>query len=115
VILSVDIMYFTGLYFLITVSRGIIFITAMILQDRKKATILKAIQQVCNVYKSRGHNINEMEFVNQQEVINTILADNEFQALQEEIEEIGINVHLVSKCKHVPEVERQNRVIKGRA
>ena len=48
-------------------------------------------------------------------MINTILADNEFQALQEDTEEIGGNVHLVSKGEHAPKVERQNRVIKETA
>jgi hypothetical protein len=40
-----------------------------------------------------------------------MLADNEFQVLKEEIEEQGVNVHVVAREEHVPEVERQNRVI----
>lgn len=68
-----------------------------------------------NIYKSRGHQVNDLEFTNQEEVVNTILADNEFKPLQEDIKEMGVNVHLVSKNKHVPEVERQNQVIKERA
>jgi hypothetical protein len=44
-----------------------------------------------------------------------ILVDNEFQALKEEIEEVGVTVNVVAKDEHVPEVERQNRVIKERA
>ena len=68
-----------------------------------------------NIYKSRGHQVNDLEFTNQEEVVNPILADNEFKPLQEDIKEMGVNVHLVSKNKHVPEVERQNQVIKERA
>jgi hypothetical protein len=34
--------------------------------------------------------------------------------LKDDIEEIGVNVNVVSKDKHVPEVERQNKVIKER-
>jgi hypothetical protein len=54
--------------------------------------------------------------MNQEEgqAVHTILADNEFQVLQDEIEEMGINVHIVTKNDHVPEVERPNRVIKER-
>jgi hypothetical protein len=70
---------------------------------------------VFNIYKSRGHQVNDLEFTNQEEVVNPILADNEFKPLQEDIKEMGVNVHLVSKNKHVPEVERQNQVIKERA
>lgn len=46
IVLSINVMYFTGLYFLITVSRSVVFIMAMVLQDRRRATIMKAIQQV---------------------------------------------------------------------
>jgi hypothetical protein len=57
-----------------------------------------------------------MEFENNQNApVHTILADNDFQSLREDIEELGINVHVVTKDEHVPEVERQNRVVKERA
>ncbi len=48
-------------------------------------------------------------------IVHTILADNEFQALREDVEDLGITVNTVAKDEHVPEVERQNRVIKERA
>ncbi len=73
------------------------------------------MQQVFRIYQGRGHEIGEVEFGEQEVPVHTILADNEFQALREDIEELGINVHVVSKDEHVPEVERQNRVIKERA
>jgi hypothetical protein len=115
IVLSIDIMYFTGLPFLITVSRSIRFITASILTDRKKATILRALQQVFCVYQGRGHVVEDVEFTNGELPVHTILADNEFQALRDDIEELGVNAHIVTKAEHVPEVERQNRVIKERA
>ncbi len=115
IVLSVDIMFFTGLPFLVTVSRNIRFITAMLLIDRKKMTIFKAIRQVFGIYQGRGHKVDELEFMDKDIPVHTILADNEFRALQEDIEELGVNVHVVSKEEHVPEVERQNRVIKERA
>jgi hypothetical protein len=46
IILSVDLMNFTGLIFMTTVCRNIRFITATLLVDRKKNTILSAIRQV---------------------------------------------------------------------
>jgi hypothetical protein len=92
IILSIDVMYFTGLTFLTAVSRNIRFITAT-------------------------HEINDVEFEEDGDVmpIHTAMADNEFQALKEDLEHIGMNVHVVSKNEHAPEVERQNRVIKERA
>jgi hypothetical protein len=102
-------MYFTGLQFLITVSRGVSFITASLLTDQKKSMILTAIQQVIHLYQGRGHEIKKLDFKGKEESIHTILADNEFSGLKESGEEWGIDVHIVSKQEHVPEVERQNR------
>jgi hypothetical protein len=82
IILSVDIMYFTGIPFLVTVSRNILFITATVLSDRKKHTIRTALQQVFRIYQGRGHRLDEIEFVEKTETpIHTLLADNEFQML----------------------------------
>jgi len=39
----------------------------------------------------------------------------EFEAIRKEMEECGIRVNVTAKQEHVPEVERQNRVIKERA
>jgi len=43
------------------------------------------------------------------------LADNEFAVLKEDFENLGIRLNIASKEEHVPEVERQIRVIKERA
>jgi hypothetical protein len=115
IILSIDVMYLTGLTFLTTVSRNIHFITATLLVDWKKKTIFEAIQQVTRIYKGKGHDINGLEFKEDENVmpIHTVMADNKFQALKEDLENIGMNVHVVSKNEHAPEVKRQNRVIKS--
>ncbi len=115
IVLAVDLLYFTGLTFLITVSRNIRFITATMIPDRKKNTILGALKQVINLYQGRGHKLEGLEFNVDENVVHTILADNEFQTLREDVEELGITVNTVAKDEHVPEVERQNRVIKERA
>jgi hypothetical protein len=44
-----------------------------------------------------------------------MITDNEFQSFKDGIEELGLAVNVVSKNEHVPEVKRQNRVIKERA
>jgi hypothetical protein len=115
IILAIDLMYFTGLTFLITVCRDIRFVTATMISDRKKNTILGALKTIINLYKGQGHKIDTMEFNAAEEEVHTILADNEFQVLRDDIEELGIQLNVVAKDEHVPEVERQNRVIKERA
>ncbi len=104
---------------LITVSRNIIFITATILLNRKKNTILGAIQQVIKIYKEKGHGVKDLEFVTEEsrrdQSVHTILVDSKFQVLQSEIKEMGISVNVVTKNEHVPEVEHQNQVIKEQA
>jgi len=62
-VLSVDIMYFTGLMFLTTVSQNVIFITASLLENRRKQTILQEIQKVFNIYQGKGHEVNNVEFL----------------------------------------------------
>jgi hypothetical protein len=115
-VLSVDVMYFTGLMFLTTVSRNVNFITASLLENRRKQTLLQEIQKVFNIYQGKGHEVNNVEFFDTEDTpIHTLLPDNEFQSLKEEIENDGVQVHVVTKNEHVPEVERQNRVIKERA
>jgi hypothetical protein len=85
------------------------------LQDQKKAAILGALKQVMRVYQGRGHEINEVECSAQSNAVHTILADNGFQSLKEEVEDMGVQVNIMAKEEHAPEVERQNRVLKERA
>lgn len=115
IILAVDIMHFTSLNFLVTVSRNLRFLTATILLDRKKKTIEQALKQVINLYRGRGHAVNEMNFTEQNNPIHTILADNEFESIRESMEALGVVVNVTAKEEHVPEIERQHRVIKERA
>lgn len=112
IILSVDLMNFLGVIFLITVSRDFRFITAMVLCDRKKKTIWSALKQVMSLYQSKGHKIEEVEFSEHENVVHMIPAENEFEMLWEEIEGSGTTVNITAKEEHIPEVERQNCVIK---
>jgi hypothetical protein len=118
IVLSVDLMYFTGLIFLTMVSRNIRFFTATLLIDRKKKTIMDALKQVLKIYQGKGHKIQNVEFSEEDEKgdpIHSLIANNKFQSLKDNIEGMGIKVNIVSKNEHAPEVERQNRVIKERA
>jgi hypothetical protein len=108
-------MYFTGLSFLVTVSRTMGFITVSFLRDRKKKTIVDALKQVITVYKGKGHSVLMMNFTEQNQPVHKILGDNEFEAIRESMTEMGIEVNVRAKEEHVPEIERQHRVIKERA
>jgi hypothetical protein len=61
-ILSVDLMHIMEICFLVTVIRDLRFITAIALSDRKRKTIMDAMNQVINLYRGRGHEVKEMEF-----------------------------------------------------
>jgi hypothetical protein len=82
------------------------------LSDRKKITISKSIKQVLNLYKGKGHIVEKMDFTEFNNPVHTVLADNEFESLREEIEECGMQINVTAKEEHV---ERQYRVIKERA
>jgi len=77
-ILNVDVMHFTGVTFLTTVSRNVTFIMATLLEHRRKQTILKEIQKIFNIYKGKGREVNNVEFLDSEDIpIHTLLTDNE--------------------------------------
>jgi hypothetical protein len=115
IILSKDVMHLMEISFLVTVVRNIRFITATFLPDRKRRTILHALNQVINLFRGRGHVVEEVEFLEYQNPVHMVLADNEFIVLKEDLENIGICLNIAAKEEHVLEVERQIRVVKERA
>lgn len=75
--------------------------------SRRKQTILNKIQKIFKIYKGRGHVVNNIEFFDTDETpIHTLLADNEFNSLKEDVENEGVNVNVVVKNEHAPEIER---------
>ncbi len=98
IVLAEDTMHFTSLYFLVTVSRNIKFITTQYLPDRKKKTIIQAIKQTISVYQGKGHTVTDVEITEtDKQPIHTILADNEFDKIREEMEQYGIRVNVTAK------------------
>jgi len=76
---------------------------------------VEALKQVINVYKGKGHSVQSMNFTEDNQPIHTILGDNEFEAIKEDMLELGVEVNVTAKKEHVPEIERQHRVIKEKA
>ncbi len=69
---------------------------------------MQALRQVVfKLYQGRGHRVDSIDFTENETPIHSLLADNEFQVMKDEIETDGVNVHIVAKEEHVPEVERQ--------
>jgi hypothetical protein len=105
IILAVDVMHFTNLNFLVTVSRNLHFITATILPDRRKKIIVQALTQVLNVYKGKGHTVSQTNFTEQNAPVHNILADNKFESIREHMEALGVGVNVTAKEEHVPEID----------
>jgi hypothetical protein len=74
IVLSINLIYFIGLTFLATVNQEIKFITATVIPDRKKQTILKGLNQVMKIFKEKGHIIEAVDFNAQMNPIHTNLS-----------------------------------------
>jgi hypothetical protein len=73
VIVAVDIMYINRTTFLVTISRNIHFATSEMINDLRHTTIMKAIQQVLNVYRVRNFKVTHL------------LADGQFETMSNQI------------------------------
>jgi hypothetical protein len=59
--------------------------------------------------------VTDMNFLEQNQPVHTILGDNEFEAIREDMATLGVAVNITAREEHVPEIERQHRDIKERA
>ena len=103
VTLCMDTIKINGLYFLTTISKNLHYRTAQWVKDQTMKTYLETIEKVIQLYKSADFKVIQ------------IRCDNEFKPLKETLKEkYGIEVNLANPNEHVPEAERNNRVIKER-
>ena len=103
VTMSLDIFYVDRIPYLTTISRKLLFTTARALQSRDHDAVMSAIMEVISFYKMHKHEVNP------------ILSDNEFGPLKERIRrDAGAELNLSSPKEHVPEEERNIRLIKER-
>jgi len=68
----------------------------------KNNTLITSIEQVIHAYQTRGFKIQ------------AILADGQFQHIQQIIEQKGIRLNICAANEHVPEIERYIRTDKER-
>ena len=103
VTLSLDIFFVERMPFLTSISRKILYSTARALQNRQHDTVFEAIMEIISFYNLHGKEIKY------------IMSDNEFGPLKARVrEEGGADFNLAAPHEHVPEVERNIRVIKDR-
>ena len=103
VTLAIDILFFDGIPFILTISRDIHFYTVEKLNDRENSTIMKCLKKVISLYNLRGF------------YVQYILADGEFRYMTDDIiSEFKCHLNCTAAGEHVPEAERAIRVIKER-
>jgi Zn-finger domain-containing protein len=102
--LCIDIMFFNKIPFFMSLSRNIRFsITAKVLDNRKEATLVKALKQIYGIYRKRGFRIQ------------LIIGDSEFECTRGAIAaDIQSNLNICGEDEHVPEIERCIRTVKER-
>jgi hypothetical protein len=103
VTLCADAMKVNGLWFLTTISRNLYYRTAQHVAKRDSGVYTTAFESVMAVYNRGGFQIRRIH------------ADNEFRPLMETMaNKHGIAMNYANPQEHVPEAERNNRVIKER-
>ena len=101
--LSVDVMFVNRIPFLTSISRYLKFTTADTLHNCKTGQLVQCVTNVKALYTKRGLNMT------------TSLMDREFVPMRTARLNTGVSLNISSASEHVPEIERQNRVIKERA
>ena len=103
VTLCMDGMKVNGLAFLTTVSRNLQYRTAQFVKHQTPGVYREVLQEIFRVYNTGGFQVT------------TIRCDNEFRPLIEPLaNEFNVDMNFANAQEHVPEAERNNRVIKDR-
>jgi hypothetical protein len=101
VTLVIDIMFVNGLPFMVSIYRKIKSTTVKYLHGRNQNHLVKSIRKIINLYRQRGF------------TVDTALTDREFECLRANLPELNLNT--TAAREHVPDVERQIRVLKERS
>jgi hypothetical protein len=97
-----DIFFVNKIMFFVTRSRHIQFSTVETIVNRKPETIIKAFQNVFNIYRRRGFRITHL------------IVDGEYECLRGHMSSLAITLNTTSKAEHVPDIERFIRTLKER-
>jgi hypothetical protein len=89
--------------FLTTISKNLYYRTAQYIESKSINYYKQAIREVIMIYNKAGFRITKIQ------------GDNKFQPLKDTMfDEFGINMNFANPQEHVPEAERNNRVINKR-
>jgi hypothetical protein len=103
IILCIDGIKVNRLLFLTTVSKNILYRTAQHVENKSISRFNEAIREIINLYNRAGFKIKEIQ------------SNNEFKPLQDKLlTNFDIGMNFSNPQEHVPEAERNNRVIKER-
>ena len=99
--LSADVFFVDGIPFLLTLSRGVKFVTAEFCPCRTAKQLVKQLKRVLQVYSRAGF------------TVRYVLMDGEFEKLKDELPSIVTNT--TAAKEHVTDAERMIRTVKERA
>ena len=103
VTLCLDVMKVNGVPFLTTISQNLYYRTAQWVQHQTSEVFKAALGSVFRVYNLGGFRVTQ------------IRCDNEFRPLMDPLaNEFAVAINYANPQEHVPEAERNNRVIKER-
>jgi hypothetical protein len=103
VTMAADVMFVNGLPFVTTISRKIKFTTIEYVTNRSEPNLIKLLLKIISLYKARGFNPS------------TAFMDREFECLRLDLMSHRVNLNTTAASEHVPDIERQIRLIKERA
>ena len=98
--LCIDICFVNNIPFLVTISRSIKLRTVDHLQDTQQETVLKSLEQVTQIYTSRGFTVQHIH------------ADGGFQGMTHDL--LPSRLNIAAAGENVPEIERHIRTHKER-
>ena len=103
--LCMDLMYVNGMVFFTSITRALYYRTASPIPNRTAEALYEGLDEVLRLYNSNGFTISK------------IYCDQEFKPLMDDIKDNftpPIDMDYCATNKHVPEAERNNRVLKER-
>ncbi|KAL7564642.1 hypothetical protein ACA910_009330 [Epithemia clementina (nom. ined.)] len=101
--MCIDTMFINGMPFLTPISRHIMYRTACYLQQQSMDHYWSALQDIFRMYNAAGFRITKIH------------SDNEFRPLRDNLKNLeNIEIKLANAQEHVPEAERNIRVMKER-
>ena len=100
--LCIDVMYVSGITFLVTIAKNLQFRTVTYIPNRTPDEFYKALDATFRIYNHGGFQVT------------TVHCDPEFKPLEDPLIDLDIKLNYASAKEHIPEVERAIRTIKER-